>query len=496
LVLLAGLACACSESGPAGSPAGAAPVLSGANVIIISLDTLRADGTSMAGRFPELSPTLQRLADEGVYFSHARAQAPHTAPSHMSLFTSTYPSVHGVQNVAHETAEDGSSRAVIYPLRENIPTLAEILSASGYRCVGLTDGGNLNPPHGFDRGFEHYSYDLSGAEAQVADGLGWVRQLAAPGGEPFLLFWHTYQIHAPYVPPEPYLSNWAPAGYEGLLKERIEQLSGLDFKQRFGLMRTLFWKDKQDFGWPESAYLHGLYRGEVRFTDDQLTRLIDGLRESGLLERSILVVLSDHGEEFFEHGQWQHDQLYEECLRVPLIVRLPGGFGGGRTVDTPVALLDVMPTLLELLGIEPDEAVLPGPVRSSGRSLAATLLGGEPPRPRPIISEHLATRGPNFDQQLAVHANGWKLIYDEVRGERLPDGSVRQLRSLYDLAQDPTEQADLADRESERLQTFLELREGFRTLVELEQARAGGQVEIEADEEMLRQLEELGYIGG
>jgi arylsulfatase A-like enzyme len=381
-------------------------------------------------------------------------------------------------------------------MREDLPTMAQILTAAGYRCIGLTDGGNLNPPHGFDRGFEHYTYDLSGAAAQVQDGLRWVEQLAAPGAGPFFLFWHTYQIHAPYVPPEPYLSNWAPASYDGLMKPRIGQLSGLDFKQRFGLMRTLFWKDKESFGWPESAYLHGLYRGEVRYTDDQLAQLVQALRESGLLDSSILIVLSDHGEEFYEHGQWQHDQLYEECLRVPLIVRLPGGYGGGRQIDTPVALIDVLPTLLELLQLDPATLTLPGRLRPNGLSLAATVLGGPAPRPRAIISEHLATRGPNLDQQLAIHANGWKLIYDEVRGERLPDGSVRQLRALYELGDDPTEQRNVADAQPERLQTFLDLRRGFRTLVELEQRPAGDQAPVEVDEEMQRQLEELGYVGG
>ncbi len=491
---------ACGGPGDGGSPSGGSPPdLSSASLIILSLDTLRADFTSFGGGAPELSPALARFAEEGVVFTAARSQAPHTAPSHMSLFTATWPSVHGVQNVAHKTGEDGRSQAVIVPLRPDIPTLAEVLKAAGFTTIGLTDGGNLNPPHGFARGFDHYTYDLRGAEAQVQEGLAQLPALAAPDAGRFFLFWHTYQIHAPYVPPAPYIERWAPAGYDGLMRERIATLGSMGFKERFGAMRTVFWKDKERFGPAEADYFRGLYAGGVRFTDDTIGPFLDALRTGGLLDRSIVVLLSDHGEEFFEHGQWQHDQVFEECVRVPLVVRLPGGFGGGRRVDVPVALMDVMPTVLELLGIDAGALQLPGPPRAHGKSFAATLLGGRDPTPRPIISEHVATRGGNFDHVISLHANDMTLLYDKVRGERLADGSVRQLRALHDLTTDPGQQLDLADgatgRHERALAALQAALAAFEKIVEFESRPPGEHGEIEiTDPETLRQLEELGYI--
>jgi arylsulfatase A-like enzyme len=475
------------------APPPEAPDFTGANLVIISLDTLRADGLSMGGGPAGISPVLQRFADESMVFSHARAQAPHTAPSHMSLFTSTYPSVHGVQNVSHKMSELGTSKAIIVPLREDIPTLAEVLAADGFRTIGLTDGGNLNPPHGFARGFEEYTFQLSGVEAQVDDGLKWLGQLSRPDAERFFLFWHTYQIHAPYVPPEPFMSKWATTRYDGLLKPRIEQLSGMNFRERFGAMKDVFWKGKNMFGWPEAAFLHGLYKGEIAYTDSELERLFDAMRRRGVFENSIVIVLSDHGEEFFEHGKFQHSQLYEEVLRVPLIVRLPGGWGGGRVIDTPVALIDVMPTLLELLGVDPPADQLPGRIRKHGVSLAPALLQTGSLRNRPIISEHVAMRGGNWTWEVAVEANGAKLIYDQVRGERMPDGVIRYERQFFDLRTDPDETKDLSDAGGSVLDALLKLHEGFHKLLAFE----GGGEEmdpVELDCATLEQMIELGYL--
>jgi arylsulfatase A-like enzyme len=459
--------------------------------VILSLDTLRADGTSVGGGPPGISPAIARFAEEAVVFTHARAQAPHTAPSHMTLFTSTHPSVHDVQNVAH-----GESGPEIWPLAREIPTLAEVLTAAGFRCVGLTDGGNVNPAHGFDRGFETYTHELSGAQAQVDKALEWLARLAAPDAGRFFLFWHTYQIHAPYVPPEPYLSNWAPAGYEGELRQRLAELEGKSFRERWSAMPTVFWKDRDSFGWPESAYLRGLYNGEVRFTDAQLERLFDAMRAAGVFDTSIVVVLSDHGEEFFEHGKWQHEQLYEECLRVPLMIRLPGAWNGGTRIDTPVGLIDVMPTLLELLAVDPPASALPGRVRREGRSHAEAVLTGREPRERPVFSEFIATRGPNLENVLAIHAGGSTFLYDEVRAQRLPAGGVEHRRELYDLQADPTQQRDLAAGAPGRVAEFLRQREAFRSLVDLERLSDAERARAEISPQLMEELNQLGYVEG
>jgi arylsulfatase A-like enzyme len=499
LALALAATAACGDGGGDSSAAPAArtlPDFSGANLVILSLDTLRADGTSVGGGPEGISPAIARFAEEAVVFEQARAQAPHTAPSHMTLFTSTYPSVHDVQNVAHEKDEDGVSRPVIYPLAREIPTLAEVLTAGGLRCVGLTDGGNINPAHGFDRGFETYTRELTGAEAQVDDALQWLSTLRQPGAGRFFLFWHTYQIHAPYVPPEPFLSNWAPAGYDGDLKAVIASLEGKSFNERWSAMPTLFWKDRDNFGWNESAYLRGLYNGEIRFTDGQLERLFDAMREAGVFDDSIVVLLSDHGEEFFEHGKWQHEQLYEECVRVPLMVRLPGGHAGGTRIQTPVGLIDVMPTLLDLLGVDPPATALPGRVRREGRSLAEAVLTGREPRPLPVISEYIATRGPNLENILGIHAGGSTFLYDEIRAERLPDGSIEYERELYDLESDPTQQQDIAPSSPDRVAEFLRQREIFRKLIDLEKLTDAEREAAVISPELMEEFNQLGYTEG
>jgi len=490
-------------AGPAGAaaPAGAtrapgAPDLSRANVVVISLDTLRADGVSALGGPASISPVIDAFSKECVLFTHARSQAPHTAPSHMTLFTSTYPSVHGVQNVSFDKNEAGASKAVIVPLPKEIPTLAEVLTAAGLRSVGLTDGGNLNPPHGFNRGFEHYTYELAGVEAQVDDALPWIEKLTAPGAGRFFLFWHTYQVHAPYVPPGEFIERWAPADYDGLMKPRIAQLQGKTFKERFGMMRDVFWKDRDRFGAPEARYLRGLYNGNVAYTDEQLQRLLDALRQHGVMDSSIIVVLSDHGEEFLEHGHWQHEQVYEECLRVPLMVRLPGAYGAGRRVDTPVGLIDVMPTLVELLGLDTEKLALPGPVRHDGQSFAAALLQGKEPAERPIVSELLATRGGNYDHVVAIHYSGLSFLFDEFRGERLPDKSIQHVRMLFDVRQDPGQQHDLLAQSPDKVKFFEEQHLKFLAQVEQDRSGLGDLQGVEISPEMRAQLEQLGYIGG
>ncbi len=496
---------ACGDEGAApaaGDAPEAQPTATGfdafprANLVIVSLDTLRADSTSVGGGPADISPGLAAFAREAVVFEHARAQAPHTAPSHMSLFTSTLPSVHGVQNVSfRQEATNGDSRAIIVPAREDVPTLAEVLKAAGYRTAALTDGGNMNPPHGFARGFDTYTYDLEGADAKVQDGVARLGELAAQDAGPFVLFWHTYQIHAPYCPPEEYIARWAPGDYTGLLRERLDSLKGMSFKERFSAMKHVFWKDRDTFGEPEAQFLQGLYEGGVRYTDDLLAGLFAALRSQGVYENGIVVVLADHGEEFHEHGRWQHEQVFEECLRVPLMIRLPGGKYGGTRIRTPVALIDVMPTVLDLLGIQPDGLALPGRVRRGGRSLADTVVGGGEPKALPIISEHIADRGEggDFERMVAIYANGQKFIYDKVRGRKV-NGQVIHARHLYDLAADPGERQDLAASGGVVLKSFEGLLEGYETMIQLEKAGEQERGEVPMTPEMEEQLRELGYI--
>jgi arylsulfatase A-like enzyme len=327
-------------------------------------------------------------------------------------------------------------------------------------------------------------------------GQEWIGKLAADS-QRFFLFWHTYQIHAPYCPPDEYVKHWAPADYDGVMRERLESLAGLSFKERFSKMKTLFWKGRDDFKDPEARFLHGVYQAGIRFTDDQLGGLFQSLRDSHLLERSIVVVVADHGEEFFEHGHWQHEDLYEECLRVPLIVRLPDGRTAGARIKAPVDLVSVMPTVLELLGVDPTKlSGLPGPVRTSGVSLGDTLLTGHEPKSRPIISELINDRakGGDFERQVAIHANDMSFLYDRVRGHR-ENGQVIFDHYLYDLKSDPGQKTDLVAQGGPALAQFEKLYAGYEKMIALEQRDPSDMTPVKLSADDQQQLGELGYIG-
>ena len=497
-LLLAGalsLLAACGDESSSAEPV-VRGRFAGCNVLVISLDTCRSDALTMLGGPAGASEHLDAFASEGVLFDHARAAAPHTAPSHMSLFTSLLPSVHGVQNVQHGVhPETGKRKPLIESVPADIPTLAEVLAGHGYRCVGLTDGGNLNPPHGFDRGFEHYTAELIGAEAQFADASHWLSELRADA-PPWFLFVHTYEIHSPYVSPRQYVERWAPSDYEGPLREAVDGLLGKSFREKFGAMRSVFWKDVDAFGDDEARYLRGLYAAGVDYTDDALSSFLAQLHDSGTLDDTIVVVLSDHGEEFAEHGRWQHEQLYEECLRVPLVFRLPGAAGAGTRIATPVSLIDVMPTLLELLDVERDD--LPGKrvLPMQGRSLARSLLTGAEPAARPIVSELRTDRtfpdgapGPLHEWKVAILHEGHKLLADEYAEQQGSDG-VR----AFDLSRDPDERGDGRSAPKPVLDGLLELRARFHKEVSLSASLAGVDAAAELDCEQLRQLVELGYV--
>jgi arylsulfatase A-like enzyme len=498
------LVAACSDDSTGGGSGDVEQSVSfaGKNLILISIDTLRTDATGFSGGAEGLTDALDALAERSIVFTQARANAPQTAPSHMSLFTGVAPSVHGVQNVQHGVdPKTGKKRPLIESVPAEIPTLAESLRAAGYTTVGLTDGGNLNPPHGFMRGFDEFTYQLSGGEAQVADGVDRLASLRATGGTHFL-FLHTYQVHAPYAAATAYLERWADDDYHGPMRERVDQVAAMPFAEAFGSLKTLYWKDKESFGKPEADYLHGVYKAGVAETDDLLVPFLDALESSGALDDSIVIVLSDHGEEFLEHGRWQHDQLYEECLRVPLMIHLPGDVGAGRSIDVPVGLMDLMPTLLELLDVKrttgDDAVTVRVPMR--GRSLASHLVDGSTPRPEPILSEYRADRpgSPLYDWQIAIHHQGRKFLWDQYRqtiwwGEGKAPQDWRD-HYLFDLSKDAAERTNLARTGDPLVANFREQLDDYMKELEalefLERLDAGGQLTAE----QLEQLKQLGYI--
>lgn len=306
-------------------------------IVLVSLDTLRARSTSTWGNPRETTPYLTRLAGDAVLFQHAYSTFSNTLGSHMSMMTGLYPAAHGVIGLDRTLGREHR-------------TLAESLRASGYDTAAFTEDALLEGALGFQRGFSRYAANkgvfaaAGDAPRTFARALDWAR---TRGAQPFFLFVHTYAVHLPYEPPPAYASLFTDDG-------TVPPPNGLEH--------------------------HRLrYEQEIRALDDEVEKLVAGLLEIVPRERLVLVITADHGEEFGEHGQMTHLQLYDEVMHIPLLVVLPGVRGGTR-VATPVSLVDLMPTLLALAGADdrpPSDGVALDSVLRGGESPARTMLYGQ-----------------------------------------------------------------------------------------------------------------------
>jgi len=371
------------------------------NVLLLVLDAFRADRLGVVGYPLPTTPRLDALAARGVVFRHAYSPATWTKPAMASLFTSVYPSEHGVQDFP------GAAPGALVSLRlhESFETVAESLQASGYVTGAIANQVHLKRRLGFAQGFElwRHTRGLDGARVNEL-GLEMVDQLAARG-QPFFLWLHYLDVHSPYD--RTLLSTRGRFGPTAMSRPPPRARSA--FAE---------WT-ANDVSPQDSAALAARYDEEVSYLDDTLGRLFDALAGRGLLDSTAIVVTADHGEGFNEHGRFHHGyEPYDEVAKVPLVVVGPPRLGwrpGFR--DTPVSLLDLAPTLVALAGGEPIAA-------HRGESLLALLRGREAPG-REVFLQTETVR--------ALRRGALKLWLEQDRAPR-----------LFDLAADPAEAADLA----------------------------------------------------
>jgi arylsulfatase A-like enzyme len=373
------------------------------NVVILAVDTLRQDHLSFNGYSRPTSPFLDAASRDARVFPNAYSPSPWTLPSFVSTFTSRYPSRHGVMWVSARLADEES-------------TLAEILGEHGYATQGFFNNPLLDPrrniAQGFD-GFEEYGLLRNTADHWVErNPAGAVRSwLDARDGRPFFLFVHFMEPHASYIP-APALADLFDPGYDGPARSDFPPSDLADA-----------WRTPSPPGElpPADLVHHGvaLYDTEILEVDRSAGTILRLLGERDLLEDTIVVFLSDHGEEHWDHGAFGHDHsVYEELIRVPLFVRFPERVAAG--VDAaPARLIDVAPTILDAAGIAIPDAF-------EGTSLLGRG-GGE----RPVFAEALLSGG----ERKAYLEDGWKLQLDVFLGRRF----------LYDLRADPAETRDLAE---------------------------------------------------
>jgi arylsulfatase A-like enzyme len=361
------------------------------SVVLVSLDTLRARSTSTYGHELETTPYLTELARGGTLFARAFTTYANTLGSHASLFTGLDPASHAVLTLDRT-----------FPAAS--PTLAETLRAAGYETAAVTENGLLEGTLGFRRGFATWFENEVPANAGDAPetfrrALAWAR---ANERTPFFLFVHTYAVHLPYEPPP---------GYETLFED------GRPAAERDPVDRERL-----------------RYEQEVRALDDELRSFVAGLGSIVPPDRLLLVVTSDHGEEFGEHGQTTHLQLYDEVMHVPLLARWDGVVAAGQRAAASVSLIDVAPTILDLLGLPP----LPA---ADGLSLAPIARGDASVLPRDVVFAQ--------SEPYALTGDSWRFVARAADAKCLV--AEDDAAECFDLEADPGERRPLAPGSTPRL---------------------------------------------
>jgi choline-sulfatase len=398
------------------------------NVLLITIDTVRADRIGAYGYAKAATPAIDRLAREGVRFADATTQAPLTGPAHAAILTGQYPARLGVRDNATT------------PIPRGTATLAEMFKARGYRTAGFIGAFLLGPEYGFAQGFDTFDARFGQYSAgmklqaqrrgsEVVDAaLQWLPSKPAPApGQPFFAWVHLYDAHTPYDPPGPFRTRFAAAPYDG----------------------------------------------EVAYVDSCIGKLIAALEQAGQLDRTIVAVISDHGEGLGDHGETEHGLfLYESVLHVPWVMRLPARGSAGTVVTTQVRTIDVTPTLAALAG-------LPAP-QVDGQNVAKFFKGPAPRDPEPSYAETFYPKWHfGWSELKSVRVGDWKYI-DAPKPE------------LYDMRSDAAERRNAIDARgplSAGLSTALaKIQNGFGSAAASTDAP-------QPDPETLARLRSLGYVG-
>lgn len=470
--------CACGGAEDAPPPEAASPR---PNLLLIVLDTVRADRLGAYGYGRARTPHLDAFARQSVLYENCMSSSCWTLPSHASLFTGLLP-------IAHQATQETLRLAADYP------TLAELLTDAGYAAYGASANAVVGPANGLDRGFAHFE-ELYRTEVEAEHRVAgrhphdvalqkWIGQLGE--GRPFFAFLNYIEAHTPYRPPEPFLS-------QALAPEwtQVEGVAASREKTRD------HWLRPEGLPGETIEIMSRLYDGEIAFLDWAFGRLLQMLEAQGLLDETLIVVTSDHGEHFGEHGLVSHSfSLYEGLVRVPLLVRQPGGIHAGTRRTDPVHLMDLFPSLLGAAGVET-------PRPSHGEDVFKAAVDPQRIRiaeyyyPRQmfsmldadLVAANLDRLAPYMQRLRAVRRGDRKLIWSS-------DGR----HELYDLAADPRETSSLFAQESGALWDFNasyadEFSEGADPGPVPPKGWTGGGFEEHTDDpELLERLRALGYV--
>lgn len=481
-------------------------------VLLVSIDTLRPERLGLYGNEPDVSPRLDALAGQSLVFDRALANSPYTLPSHMSMLTGLDPVAHGIKRA-------GS------PLSSRVTTLAEALRQAGFQCGAFVDGGFVSAGYGFSQGFHVYDDERDEREEGAVNGfarslphvLDW---LDAHASEDVFLFVHTFDVHAPYQEGD------------AQVRERFRSRPVPDGPRDHELYRMGFMYQQAQQRIPEYGRMSELlndYDSGVHDADRGVGVLLDELEAMGRLEDALVIVTSDHGESFADHGiHVGHGiGLTDDEIRIPLLVRFPRGEAGGRRIATTVDLTDIAPTVLDVFGLPPVPEM-------QGASLLALARG------QPFKHEVIFGLSPNLESCFLVRGN-WKFISHPavppmdvaqrhlgpmtppdgglgedpgVEYEAGPDDARITLRydeagdplgikdsivtgpRMFDLRADPGERNNLADDDHERLALMAQLaQQVYDSSLKLNESLKDGNQSTLGAAHVETTLAQLGYLG-
>ncbi len=416
----------------------------GINVLLVIIDTLRADHLGPWGYPRNLTPTLDSLAEEGTVWINAQSHSSWTLPSVTSILTGLYPRQHGA----------GAASGNLFAMPPTIRTLPALLHSRGWKTCGIFNVVFLSEDFGFHRGFDHF--DCKGitgnrgtrkAGETVDAFVKWLEEYR--GDEPFMAVLHFYDPHIPYDPPPPYDTMFADVTPEDLYSPEYQT------DIMFAVNRSA-----SEISVDGLDYLSAMYDGEIAYTDSQLARLFAYMRTDGFMNNTLVVVVADHGEEFMEHSGLGHGStLYQEVLHVPVILSGPG-VPAGVIIEEPCALVDVFPTVISILGLDCP------PDRPGRNLLSDDRESVDIPSSNLLWSNVL---------QAAVRRGEKKIIW--YPGGRDPE--------MYDLELDPLESDPLEEVDS----SLVRAAEYYWATPSL-----GEPVEVRMDDAAKNQLRDLGYI--
>jgi arylsulfatase A-like enzyme len=456
------------------------------DILLIVIDTVRADDFGCYGSTRGATPNVDSLAADAVRFDEAFGHAPWTLPSISSLLTSTYPSIHGALGKQWRFQR-------FTGIRDGIASGAQALKGAGFATHAIVNAVFLDPDLGLSRGFDEYdidyatNYKIRRAGPSVDLALEYLKKNR--DRRDFLLL-HLFDPHLRYDPPP----GWADR-FIGTYTGRLKTMPAAQLDHLTGRMiASAFVPPGYD-----QAYLANMHLAEVAYVDAMLGRLFAGLKELGLYDSSIIVVTADHGEEFWDHGRFEHGHtLYDELMHLPLIIKPArttragpesSNAERGRVVHETVRQIDIMPTLLELVGVAVPETFEGESFAGALRRDSATL------DPRPVYSEephYQRFRLPNrlgappqfFDELIAWRKDGWKYIVDLSTGKG----------QLFDVARDPKEADDLAGSEPERAAAMRKELLAFCKALLTRAAALPPAPPFDMHEEYFERLKALGYI--